>query len=133
MIASPGENEKTVKETVDFCKKVGLAPEVFFFTTAYPATPFWDLALEKGLIGKSVTGKKCDADDNILEEYFIKLGEQGDEVRTNFSDLPDEKIIDLSWWAVNELGAQNTLRHPHTGDVQVLEKPKVRGATVADL
>jgi len=133
MIASPGESEKTVKETVDFCKKVGLAPEVFFFTTAYPATPFWDLALEKGLIGKAVTGKNCEADDDIIEQFFIKLGEQGDEVRTNFSDLSDEKIIDLSWWAVQELGAQNTLRHPHTGDIQNVQKSKARGATVTDL
>ena len=59
-----------------------------------------------------------------MEKYFIKLGEQGDEVRTNFSDLSDEKMIELSWWAINELGAQNTHRHPHTGDVQFIEKTK---------
>ena len=132
MIASPGETRETVKETVEFCKKVGLKPEVFFFTTAYPATKFWDLALEMGLIRKAVTGEKGPADEDIVEQYFLKLGEQGEAVRTNFSDLPDEEIIELSWWAVTELGAQNTVRHPHTGEEQE-RKPTVRAATIADL
>ena len=132
MIGSPGETRETVQETVDLCRKIGLAPEVFFFTTAYPATAFWGLALEKGLIRKSVTGENGPADDDIIEQYFLRLGEQGEQVSTNFSDLPDEEIIELSWWAVSELGAQNTRRHPHTGELQTV-KPQVRGATKADL
>lgn len=131
MIGSPGETAETVRETVDLCKEIGLAPEVFFFTTAYPATAFWQLALDKGLIRKAVTGELGPADDDIIEQYFLKLGEQGEEVRTNFSDLPDEEVIDLSWWAVSELGAQNTVRHPHTGEVQ--ERGEVRSATHADI
>lgn len=131
MIASPGETADTVRETVDFCKKVGLKPEVFFFTTAYPGTTFWDLALNKGLIRKAVTGEKGPADDDIIEQYFLRLGEQGEEVRTNFSDLPDEKIIELANWAVDELGAQNIVIHPHSGDMQ--ERKAIRGATKADL
>jgi anaerobic magnesium-protoporphyrin IX monomethyl ester cyclase len=132
MIASPGETAHTVQETVDFCKKVGLRPEVFFFTTAYPGTTFWDLALDKGLIRKAVTGQKGPADEDMIEQYFLRLGEQGEEVRTNFSDLPDEEIIELSWRAVTELGGQNTLRHPHTGDRQDRTRA-VRGATRADV
>lgn len=131
MIGSPGETRETVRETVDLCKDIGLAPEVFFFTTAYPATSFWQLALDKGLIRKAVTGEKGPADDDMIEQYFLKLGEQGDQVRTNFSDLPDEEVIELSWWAVKELGAQNTFRHPHTGEVQT--RAEVRGASYADL
>jgi radical SAM superfamily enzyme YgiQ (UPF0313 family) len=131
MIGSPGETKATVQETIDFCRKVGLKPEVFFFTTAYPATAFWKLALDRGLIRKAVTGQKGPADDDIIEQYFLKLGEQGDDVRTNFSDLPDEEIVALSWWAVNELGAQNTVRHPHTGETQ--RRTAVRGATRADV
>lgn len=132
MIGSPGESKETVRDTVDFCRRVDLKPEVFFFTTAYPATAFWQLALEKGLIAKAVTGRKGPADEDIIEQYFLRLGEQGEAVRTNFSDLPDEEVIDLSWWAVNELGAQNTVRHPHTGEVQDRQQA-ARGATRADL
>ena len=133
MIGSPGESPATVRETVDFCKKVGLKPEVFFFTTAYPATTFWDLAMKKGLITKAVTGQAGPADEEMVERYLVRLGEQGEEVRTNFSDMPDEEVIELSWQAIKELGAQNTVRHPHTGEVQKMRKPSVRGATQADL
>lgn len=133
MIGSPGETRETVQETVEFCKKVGLKPEVFFFTTAYPATTFWQLALDKGLIAKAVIGQKGPADEDMVEEYLVRLGEQGEQVRTNFSDLPDEEVVDLSWWAIRELGAQNTVRHPHTGEEQPLQKPSVRGASHADL
>ena len=131
MVGSPGETPETVRETVDLCRDIGLAPEVFFFTTAYPATSFWQLALDKGLIGKAVTGELGPANDDIIEQYFLKLGEQGEEVRTNFSDMPDEQVVELSWLAVSELGAQNTVRHPHTGEVQ--ERGQVRSASHADL
>jgi radical SAM superfamily enzyme YgiQ (UPF0313 family) len=133
MIGSPGETADTVRETVEFCKKVSLRPEVFFVTTAYPATTFWQLALDKGLIAKAVTGKLGPADEDMIEEYLVRLGEQGEEVRTNFSDLPDEEVVELSWRAIRELGAQNTVRHPHTGEEQALTKPTVRGASRADL
>ncbi|MBF0353727.1 MAG: B12-binding domain-containing radical SAM protein [Alphaproteobacteria bacterium] len=133
MIGSPGETRQTVLETVDLCKKIGLSPEVFFFTTAYPGTSFWTLALEKGLIAKSVTGLLGPADEDMIEEYCLRLGEQGDAVRTNFSDLPDEEIVELSWWAVKELGAQNVFRHPHTGDVESRTMPALKGAADAAL
>lgn len=132
MIGSPGETRETVQETVNFCKRVGLKPEVFFFTTAYPGTSFWQKALDEGLITKAARGTRGPANDDIIEEYLLKLGEQGEEVRTNFSDLPDEEVVELSWQAINELGAQNTVRHPHTGEVQV-RKRGVCGATRADL
>jgi anaerobic magnesium-protoporphyrin IX monomethyl ester cyclase len=137
MIGSPGETRETVRETVEVCRQLGLKPEVFFFTTAYPATKFWQLALDNGLIRKAVTGEKGPADDDIIEQYFLKLGEQGEAVRTNFSDLPDEEVVELSWWAVNELGAQNTLRHPHrrqhphSGDVEFVPGAPASGAVAA--
>ena len=62
----------------------------------------------------------------------MRLGEQGEQVRTNFSDLEDQEIIDLSWYAITELGAQNTVRHPHTGEEQK-RVPAVRSASHADL
>lgn len=126
IIGSPGETRETVRETVALCKEIGLRPEVFFFTTAYPGTKFWKLALEKGLIRKAVTGQAGPADEDMIEEYCLRLGEQGEAVRTNFSDLPDQEIVDLSWWAINELGAQNTVRHPHTGETESKRKAQVQ-------
>ena len=129
MIGNPGETEQTVRQSVDFCKRVGLQPEVFFFTTAYPGTTFWQLALDKGLIRKAVTGDKGPADEDMIEQYFLRLGEQGEQVRTNFSDLPDGEIEALARWAVAELKpAGSRIREPHSGDSR-----GIVGATRADL
>src|SRR5439155_21239389 len=66
MIGSPGETPETVRETVEFCREVGLKPEVFFFTTAYPGTTFWDLALEMGRSGRGERGEERPADDQNI-------------------------------------------------------------------
>lgn len=127
MIGAPGETEETVRESVEFCKRTGLKPTCWFFVTSYPGTTFWQLALEKGLIRKAVDGVRGPADDDIIEEYFLRLGEQGEMVRTNFSDLPDDEIEALARWAVAELNPQAArFREPHSGDL-------IRGATRADL
>jgi len=129
MVGSPGETEQTMLDTVDFCKRVNLQPEVFFFTTAYPGTTFWQLALDKGLIRKAVTGELGPANDDMIEQYFVRLGEQGEQVRTNFSDLPDDEIEGLARWAVAELNPSGSrIREPHSGDAKGLV-----GATRADL
>ena len=139
MIGSPGETRETIKETVDFCKTNKIDVEVIFFATAYPATPFWQLALDKGLIGKAVTGNKSKADDDIIEKYFMMLGEQGDIVRTNFSDeLSDTELEDLTNLAISELSAGNTIKHtyihPHTGEAQIkTQKKNARGASFANI
>jgi len=48
------------------------------------------------------------------------------------AECSDEEIVDLSWWAITELGAQNTVRHPHTGEVDTLRRAAT-GATRADV
>lgn len=124
MVGSPGETEQTIRETVEFCRSVDLKPEVFFFTTAYPGTKFWDLAQQKGLIQKSVNGITGFASDDIIDKYLLKLGEQGSHVRTNFSDTPDEEIAELAVWAADQLSAQGRSfgREPHSGDPLVTIK-----------
>lgn len=127
MAGSPGETAETMRESVEFCQRTGLKPSVWFYTTAYPGTTFWQLALDKGLIRQAVDGVRGPATADIIEEYFLRLGEQGEAVRTNFSDLPDEEIEALAKWAVAELNpAAGRFREPHSGDL-------VRGATRADV
>ena len=48
MIGAPGENRETIQETIDFCKELGLNPAVIFFTTPYPGTELYRLALQQG-------------------------------------------------------------------------------------
>ncbi len=99
MIGTPGENIETIQETIDFCKELDLAPEVIFFETPYPGTELYRIALEQDKI-----------DDE--EEYILNLGEQGEKIRVNFSELTDEELWDMQEYMIKELNAWNKIKHP---------------------
>ncbi len=101
MIGTPGENMETVRETIDFCKELDLTPEVIFFATPYPGTELYDMALAGGKIQDE-------------EEYVLGLGEQGEKVRVNFTELSDEELMRTQEDMIRELGAWNKLRHPES-------------------
>ena len=74
-------------------------------------------------------GIRGPATDDIIELYFLRLGEQGEQVKTNFSDLPDDEVEALAHWAVGELNPMGSrLREPHSGDTRF-----AIGAAKADL
>ncbi len=98
MIGLPGENHETIRETVDFCKDLQLAPEVVFFATPYPGTELYRLAMAQGKI----------LDE---EEYVLNLGEQGEQIRVNFSDLSDAQLYAAQEEMIAELGAWNKTKH----------------------
>ena len=99
MIGTPGENRETIQETVDFCKELDLTPEVIFFETPYPGTELYRIALEQGKI-------------NDKEEYILNLGEQGEKIRVNFSELTDEELLEAQEDMIKELNAWNKIKHP---------------------
>jgi len=99
VIGSPHETIETIRETVDFCKELELRPEVVFFMTAYPGTELYRIALEQGKIKDE-------------EEYILGLGEQGEKIRINFTDIPDDKLYKVQAEMIAELGALNKLKHP---------------------
>jgi radical SAM superfamily enzyme YgiQ (UPF0313 family) len=101
MIGTPGENRETIQETIDFCKDLGLAPEVIFFMTPYPGTELYRLALSTGKI----------ADE---EGYILNLGEQGEKIRVNFSELSDEELYEAQQYMIKELNAWNKITHPES-------------------
>ena len=135
MIGNIGETKETIQETIDFCKKSNISVETIFFAQSFPGTPYWEEALKRGLIGEAVKGYKCEANDDIIEEYFMKLGESSENVLTNFSKtLSNEDLIKMGANATEVLSSMNK-RHPglkkepHTGD---LKKTAVAG-NFADL
>ncbi len=99
MIGAPGETRETIQETIDFCKEMDLTPEVVFFATPYPGTELYDVARKMGKIPDE-------------EEYILGLGEQGEKIRVNFTELSDEELNNLQIKIINELGAWNKKRHP---------------------
>lgn len=101
MVGVPGENRETIHETIEFCKEVDLAPEVIFFTTPYPGTELYRMALQQGKIKDE-------------EEYILNLGEQGEKIRVNFSELTDEELWEAQEYMIKELNAWNKIKHPES-------------------
>lgn len=101
MVGVPGENRETIQETIEFCKEVDLAPEVIFFTTPYPGTELYRIALQQGKIKDE-------------EEYILNLGEQGEKIRVNFSELADEELWEAQEYMIKELNAWNKIKHPES-------------------
>lgn len=101
MVGTPGENRETIQETIDFCKDVDLAPEVIFFETPYPGTELYRMALQQGKIEDE-------------EEYILNLGEQGEDIRVNFSELTDAELWEAQEYMIKELNAWNKLKHPES-------------------
>jgi radical SAM superfamily enzyme YgiQ (UPF0313 family) len=101
MVGTPGENWETIQETIDFCKDLDLSPEVIFFMTPYPGTELYRMAIEQGKIKDE-------------EEYILNLGEQGEKIRVNFSELSDEELWRAQEYMINELHAWNKIKHPES-------------------
>ncbi|UCB56933.1 MAG: radical SAM protein [Candidatus Omnitrophota bacterium] len=101
MIGSPGENSETIKETVDFCKELDLTPEVIFFVTPYPGTELYSMALSQGKIKDE-------------EEYLLGMGEQGEKIRVNFSELSDTELKKIQDRMIKKLNAWNKIKHPES-------------------
>ena len=101
MIGTPGETRETIQETIDFCKELDLAPEVIFFMTAYPGTELYEKAMEEGKIPDE-------------EAYILDLGEQGEKIRINFTDLPDNELYRIQEDMIAELKAWNKMKHPES-------------------
>ena len=101
LIGTPGENRETIQESIDFCKEMELNPEVIFFATPYPGTELYRMALQQGKIKDE-------------EDYVLNLGEQGEKIRVNFSELSDEELWDAQEYMINELNAWNKMKHPES-------------------
>ncbi len=88
MIGNEGEDEQTVKETIDFCKELSITLPPMFITTAYPGCEIYNRAKQKGMIQD--------------EEAYISMLGDADELLLNFSNLPDEKLLQLKAKAERE-------------------------------
>lgn len=86
IIGFPGEDEASLKETLQGVKEVGLKPENVFYATPYPQTWLWEYALREGFIKDE-------------EKFLSNLGEQH-ELKVNFTGLKDEELKD---WRVKIL------------------------------
>ncbi|KUK82513.1 MAG: hypothetical protein XD98_0570 [Microgenomates bacterium 39_6] len=48
------------------------------------------------------------------EDYVLNLGEQGEKIIINFSELSDEELFEAQQHMIKELNAWNKIRHPES-------------------
>ena len=81
--------------------------------TPYPGTELYQLALNTG---------KLSLENE--EAFVLSLGEQGEQLLVNFSEMPDEQLIESKWKMAEDLGAQNLKRHVLQEGLELSSKNK---------
>lgn len=110
VLGMPGESDETVRETIEFLKKVepyqawweGRAPSEVIsinYAQALPGTPLYEYAREHGFVGKSVDEEekylaRISDTDAYSEDHFI-----------NYTGLPMLKVLMWRPWILAELDA----------------------------
>lgn len=90
MIGTFGETEKTVQDTINFCKEAGPMVFGFSFTTPFPNTVLYQKAKEAG---------KTSAEEELMEKW----GSWGDTIITNLTEMSDEELKKLRDKAVKKI------------------------------
>lgn len=73
-----GEDKSSLRQTVEFCKKLGVRP-VLFYTAAFPGTEIYDNAVRKGII-KDEEAYMMNLDRTLIGEFSL-----------NLTDMPDDE------------------------------------------
>ena len=78
IIGLPGETEKTIKETIEFSKKLPLDIALFHVAAPYPGTPFFFEVVENGWFRAGTRWEQVDMDKGTVLDY---------------PDLPAERLL----------------------------------------
>jgi len=90
MIGIPGETIDTITDSIEFCKRAGLQAE-FTILTPIPGTEIYQDAVESKSIKMEI--------DELIENWGSWLN----EVLVNFTNLPDDQLIELKRGAEREI------------------------------
>jgi anaerobic magnesium-protoporphyrin IX monomethyl ester cyclase len=97
IVGTPGETAQTVRESVEFCKKLGLTT-TFHIMTPYPGSYFYAQAQEQGLVSD--------------EDAFVSSLGTATELYLNISGLPDDELFRLKHEGEMEILRHFMLHHP---------------------
>jgi radical SAM superfamily enzyme YgiQ (UPF0313 family) len=78
IIGLPGETEETIRETIEFSKKLPLDIALFHVAAPYPGTPFFFEVVEKGWFRPGTRWEQVDMDKGTVLDY---------------PDLPAERLL----------------------------------------
>lgn len=87
LIGLPGETRESIRETLNFCKKINPDYVEFYPATPYPGTEFFDIALKQNLIiNKNWDYYFCGGDKFVIEIPGISKKELDEILRKNYRD-----------------------------------------------
>jgi radical SAM superfamily enzyme YgiQ (UPF0313 family) len=69
IIGLPGETEATIRETIDFSKKLPLDLALFHVASPYPGTPFFFQVMENGWFRQGTQWEEVDMDRSTVLDY----------------------------------------------------------------
>jgi anaerobic magnesium-protoporphyrin IX monomethyl ester cyclase len=78
IIGLPGETEETIRQTIEFAKKLPLDIALFHVAAPYPGTPFFFQVVENGWFRKGTRWEQVDMDKGTVLDY---------------PDLPAERLL----------------------------------------
>jgi radical SAM superfamily enzyme YgiQ (UPF0313 family) len=76
IIGLPGETEATIRETIDFSKKLPLDIALFHIAAPYPGTPFFFEVVKNGWFRKGTRWEQVDMDRSTVLDYPHLRAEQ---------------------------------------------------------
>ncbi len=98
MLGYLGENKETLNETVEYSKKLNCYPGIFY-TTVFPGTKLYKMAVDKGLIDDETYLNRLDMLD--FNKYSI-----------NLTDFPDQEAENILRKAKESIALHYSLRRP---------------------
>ncbi|MDA8218691.1 MAG: radical SAM protein [Dehalococcoidales bacterium] len=69
IIGLPGETEETIRQTIDFAKRLPLDLALFHIAAPYPGTPFFFEVLENGWFRPGTCWEEVDMDESTVLDY----------------------------------------------------------------
>lgn len=72
IIGLPGETEETIRQTIDFAKKLPLDLALFHIAAPYPGTPFFFDVIENGWFRPGTAWEEVDMDRSTVLDYGVK-------------------------------------------------------------
>jgi len=90
IVGSLGETTRTVTQSIDFCKEMGITPSAIFYMTPYPGTPLFNLLMNDNRNFRRMVN---DIDGQWgYEKWIESLGEQGKHIAWDCSGAGEERL-----------------------------------------
>jgi len=87
LIGLPGETRDTIKETLDFCKRINPDYVEFYPATPYPGTEFFDIAVrEKLMVSNNWDNFFCGGSEFVIEIPGVRKNELDKILRKNYQE-----------------------------------------------